>query len=125
MDKIDTNYMIGMSFNQLDAPKESLPYFMTAAELDKNQDAEVQFQYGLALCHLEMFNQAINQLKIVLDIDSKHVDALYNLGLATYMDTDDLDLAMSYFDKAISIDPNHLLSQHAKKTFEAIKNEEE
>ena len=40
------------------------------------------------------------------------------------MDTDDLDLAMSYFDKAISIDPNHLLSQHAKKTFEAIKNEE-
>lgn len=72
-----------------------------------------------------MFNQAINQLKIVLDIDSKHVDALYNLGLATYMDTEDLDLAMSYFDKAISIDPNHLLSQHAKKTFEAIKNEEE
>lgn len=125
MDKIDTNYMIGMSFNQLDAPKESLPYFMTAAELDNNQDAEVQFQYGLALCHLEMFNQAINQLKIVLDIDSKHVDALYNLGLATYMDTEDLDLAMSYFDKAISIDPNHLLSQHAKKTFEAIKNEEE
>ena len=50
---------------------------------------------------------------------------LYNLGLATYMDTEDLDLAMSYFDKAISIDPNHLLSQHAKKTFEAIKNEEE
>ena len=37
---------------------------MTAAELDKNQDAEVQFQYGLALCHLEMFNQAINQLKL-------------------------------------------------------------
>ena len=72
-----------------------------------------------------MFNQAINQLKIVLDIDSKHVDALYNLSLATYMDTEDLDLAMSYFDKAISIDPNHLLSQHAKKTFEAIKNEEE
>ena len=35
---------------------------MTAAELDKNQDAE--FQYGLALCHLEMFNQAINQLKL-------------------------------------------------------------
>ena len=32
MDKIDTNYMIGMSFNQLDAPKESLPYFMTATE---------------------------------------------------------------------------------------------
>ena len=125
IEQVDCNYMTGMAFNQLESFKLALPYLMTAAELDKDKDAEVQFQYGLALCHLEMFNQAINQLKIVLDIDSKHVDALYNLGLATYMDTDDLDLAMSYFDKAISIDPNHLLSQHAKKTFEAIKNEEE
>lgn len=125
IEQVDCNYMIGMAFNQLESFKLALPYLMTAAELDKDKDAEVQFQYGLALCHLEMFNQAINQLKIVLDIDSKHVDALYNLGLATYMDTEDLDLAMSYFDKAISIDPNHLLSQHAKKTFEAIKNEEE
>lgn len=33
MDKIDTNYMIGMSFNQLDAPTESLPYFMTAKRI--------------------------------------------------------------------------------------------
>lgn len=125
MDKIDTNYMIGMSFNQLDAPKESLPFFMTAAELEPNRDAEVQFQYGLALCHLEMFEQAIQQLKLVLSIDSQHVDALYNLGLAIYMHTEDIELAISYFDKAISIDPEHVLSQHAKKTFEAIKNEEE
>lgn len=125
MDKVDTNYMIGMSFNQLDAHKEALPFFMTAAEQDNAKDAEVQFQYGLVLCHLEMFEQAIDQLKIVLAIDSRHVDALYNLGLASYMLTEDIDLPIAYFEQAIHIDPEHLLSQHAKSTFEALKNEEE
>jgi hypothetical protein len=36
-----------MSFSQLDAQREALPFFMTAAELDQTLDTEVQFQYGL------------------------------------------------------------------------------
>ena len=123
--KKDCNYMIGMSFSQLDAQREALPFFMTAAELDQTLDTEVQFQYGLTLCHLEMFQEAIKQLNYVLSINPNHVDALYNLGLATYMETEDADEAIQYFDKAIQIDPKHLLSQHAKQTFKSLKNEEE
>ncbi|WP_154837523.1 tetratricopeptide repeat protein [Staphylococcus sp. Marseille-Q1834] len=125
MDKVDTNYMIGMAFNQLDSHREAMPFLMTAAELDDKNDAEVQFQYGLVLCHLELFKEAIKQLKNVLTIDSKHVDALYNIGLATYMETEDIDAAVAYFDKAIEIDPKHLLSQHAKQTFQSLKAQEE
>ncbi|GGG84008.1 tetratricopeptide repeat protein [Staphylococcus pragensis] len=125
MDKVDTNYMIGMAFNQLDSHREAMPFLMTAAELDDKNDAEVQFQYGLVLCHLELFKEAIKQLKNVLTIDSKHVDALYNIGLATYMETEDVDAAVAYFDKAIEIDPKHLLSQHAKQTFQSLKAQEE
>lgn len=125
MDKVDTNYMIGMAFNQLDSHREAMPFLMTAAELDNNNDAEVQFQYGLVLCHLELFKEAIKQLNKVLTIDSKHVDALYNLGLATYMETEDVDEAIAYFDQAIEIDPKHLLSQHAKQTFQSLKAQEE
>ena len=125
MDKVDTNYMIGMAFNQLDSHREAMPFLMTAAELDENNDAEVQFQYGLVLCHLELFKEAIKQLNKVLTIDSKHVDALYNLGLATYMETENVDEAIVYFDKAIEIDPKHLLSQHAKQTFQSLKAQEE
>lgn len=124
MDKIDCNYMIGMTFTQLNAYKEALPYLMTAAEQDTKKDAEIQFQYGLVLCKLEYFEQAIKQLNYVLSIDNKHTDALYNLGLAHYMLNEDLDLAISYFDKAIAIQPDHLLSQHAKATFTALKEEE-
>ncbi|MEX2947422.1 tetratricopeptide repeat protein [Staphylococcus warneri] len=124
IEPVDCNYMIGMSFNQLSAHKEALPFLMTAAEKDQQQDTEVQFQYGLVLCQLEMFDQAIKQLKIVLSIDSNHVDAIYNLGLATYMKNEDVDEAIEYFNKAIEIDSGHLLSQHALKTFKAIKEEE-
>lgn len=125
MSPVDTNYMIGMSFSQLDAHREALPFFMTAAEIDQTGDTEVQFQYGLTLCHLEMFQEAIKQLNHVLSLDSNHVDALYNLGLATYMETENTDKAIQYFDKAIRIDSKHLLSQHAKQTFKSLKNEEE
>ena len=72
-----------------------------------------------------VLNTAIKQLNYVLSINSNHVDALYNLGLATYMETEDADKSIQYFDKAIQIDPKHLLSQHAKQTFKSLKNEEE
>ena len=91
------------------------------AELDQTLDTEVQFQYGLTLCHLEMFQEAIKQLNYVLSINPNHVDALYNLGQATHMETEDADEAIQYFDKAIQIDPKHLLSQHAKQTFKSLK----
>ncbi|MEJ7142177.1 tetratricopeptide repeat protein, partial [Staphylococcus capitis] len=79
----------------------------------------------LVLCQLEMFEQAIQQLKYVLQLDSSHTDALYNLGLAIYMETEDIDTAISYFERAIAIDPKHLLSQHAKATFLSMKNKED
>ena len=121
---VDCNYMIGMSFNQLEAFKEALPFLMTAAEKDESQDAEIQFQYGLVLCQLEMFDVAIRQLNKVLSIDEHHIDAIYNLGLATYMKYEDIDEAIAYFEQAVSIDQAHLLSQHALKTFKATKKEE-
>ncbi|BCU52482.1 hypothetical protein JCM2421_12540 [Staphylococcus auricularis] len=125
MEKVDANYMIGMSFNQLGAFREAMPFLMTAAELEPNKDAEVQFQYGLVLCHLEMFEAAVKQLKLVLEIDKEHVDALYNLGLATYMLTEDTTEAMPYFKRAVDIDPKHVMSQHAIKTFEQLAEEED
>lgn len=124
VDQVDTNYMIGMSFNQLEAFKEALPFLMTAAEQDDRHDVEVQFQYGLVLCHLEMFEQAIKQLKLVLEMDNKHSDALYNLGLATYMQTEDTAQAIEYFEAAVDANPEHVMSQHAIKTFKSIAEEE-
>lgn len=118
--QVDTNYMIGMSFNQLGAHKEAMPYLMRAAELDDEGDVEVQFQYGLVFCHLELYEQAVTQLQHVLELDEKHVDALYNLGLAQYMHTEDKTLAMDYFQRAVDINPEHHMSQHALQTFEQL-----
>lgn len=125
VDEADTNYMIGMSFNNLGDYKSALPFLMRAAELDQNKDEEIQFQYGLVLCHLELFDQAVKQLDTVLNINPKHTDALYNRGLVGYMFTEEIYEAIPYFEKAIEIDPEHLLSQHALKTFTQFDAEEE
>lgn len=126
LDNKDTNYMIGMSFYHLDVKKQALPFLMRAAELDQTfQDLEVQFQYGLLLCELEMFDQAITILTTILDKDKTHADAQYNLTLAKYMVDEAIDKAIEGFTKSIKMDPNHMLSHHALKTFNMIKSQEE
>ncbi|GGI40177.1 tetratricopeptide repeat protein [Mammaliicoccus stepanovicii] len=118
----DTNFMLGMCFNELGAHTEALPFVMRASELNP-EDVEIGFQYGLTLCQLEMFEEAIKQLEIVLTHDSQHVDALYNLGLAKYMLNEDPKEALNYFEKAVEIQPDHLLSGHAIKMFEQLIEE--
>lgn len=90
--------MLGMSFNELGAHTEALPYVMRAHELNED-DVEIGFQYGLTLCQLEMFDEAIVQLEKVLEKDSEHVDALYNLGLAKYMKTKTLKKHLFILEK--------------------------
>ncbi|QDW91494.1 tetratricopeptide repeat protein [Staphylococcus chromogenes] len=122
----DINYMIGMSFYQLDAKKQALPYLMRAAELDKDfKDLDVQFQYGLLLCELEMFQEAMPILKQILKKDGKHADAQYNLTLAKYMVNENVEEAIQGFSLATEMDPKHMLSHHALKTFKMIQSEEE
>ena len=53
-----------------------------------------------------------------------HVDARYNLGLALFMKNEDIDEVITHFKEAVTIDPKHLLSQHALKTFTKMKEEE-
>lgn len=125
-DTKDTNFMLGLSFVQLNAKKEALPYLMRASELDQAfDDIALQFQYALVLCELELFDQAIPILNQILEYDDQHADAQYNLTLAMYMQNENIDVAIKGFERAIQMDSSHLLSQHALKTFKAIKEEEE
>src|SRR5699024_1297616 len=62
-----------------------------------------------------MFKQAIKQLKYVSTIESVNKGALYNLGLATYMQTEDTETAIQYFEHAVSINPEHLMSNTLSK----------
>lgn len=126
VDHKDTHYMLGLSLIQLDAKKQALPYLMRAAELDAQfEDLEVQFQFALLMCELEMFDQAIPILNQILERDPQHADAQYNLTLALYMLNENIDAAIQGFERAVQMDEQHLLSQHALKTFRLIKAEEE
>ncbi|MBA8771647.1 tetratricopeptide repeat protein [Staphylococcus coagulans] len=122
----DTNYMLGRSFIELDAKKQALPYLMRAAELDTEfEDIEVQFQFALLMCELEMFEQAVPVLNQILEKDNRHADAQYNLTLALFMLNGNVEAAIQGFERAITMDENHLLSHHAIKTFRSIQDKED
>lgn len=122
LEDADTLYMLGMSYVNTGDYKASLPYLMRSYEL-KSDDIEIAFQYGLVLCQLEMFDEAVTVLNGILEHDAEHTDALYNLGLAQYMLDEDAAKAIETFKQVTAIQPDHLLAGHAVVMFEQLKGE--
>ncbi|GGB04298.1 tetratricopeptide repeat protein [Macrococcus hajekii] len=118
----DTFYMLGMCFVNLGDFRTAMPYLMRSYEMHPD-DQEVAFQYGLVLCHLEMYKEAVQVLNGIVTIDDEHTDALYNLALAEYMLDSDVDVALARFRSIVEIQPDHLLAGHAITMFEQLKEE--
>ena len=53
----------------------------------------------------------------------EHADAYYNLGVAFAGYQDDVDAALTYFEKALDVQPDHMLAAHGKKLMEQMKEE--
>ncbi|GAB5837113.1 hypothetical protein JMUB7551_28710 [Staphylococcus aureus] len=49
---------------------------------------------------------------------------LYSSAASDVYKRQDIDEAITHFKEAVTIDPKHLLSQHALKTFTKMKEEE-
>ena len=64
--------------------------------------------------------ELIEQLNIVIDQNSEHADAYYNLGVAFAGYRDDINAAIDYFEKALVAQPNHMLAAHGKKLMEEM-----
>ncbi|WP_099158614.1 tetratricopeptide repeat protein [Virgibacillus ndiopensis] len=123
LEESDVYYMLGMTFQKQDQLKLSLPYLLRASEMDKDDD-EVLFQYGLALAQCNHIEEADSVFKSVLKKNSEHSDAHYNLGvIALY--NDDAMGALDHFNKAITIQPDHILAANGKKQVEALLKQNE
>ncbi len=108
----DNYYMLGLSFIQQNHFKMALPYLLRAIELDET--VEKLFQYGLALAQAQHIKEAKAILQKVVEKDSKHADAMYNLGIIAFHE-DDLKWAEELITRALSIQPDHLLAKRASR----------
>ena len=116
LDNGDNFFMLGMTLVNMGSNKLALPYLQRSTELLEN-DAEAHFQYGLCLAREGFIDEAINALDLAISMDPQHADALYNLGVA-YGYKENGEKALEMFNRALEIQPDHLLAGHGKKLIE-------
>jgi len=71
----------------------------------------------LCLAQSEYIDEAIEQLNHCIEIDPNHADAYYNLGVA-YGFKEEKNKSIEMFDKALEIQPDHILAGHGKQIME-------
>jgi tetratricopeptide (TPR) repeat protein len=85
------------------------------------RNAEAHLELGRALFESADIEGAILETKRVLEIDTKHVDALYNLG-AIYGNMNRDDLARAYWEKAVAADPDSPSGRQAKEALPRLSS---
>ena len=82
-------------------------YYKNALKIDST-NAFAHYDLALHYQHQEELNKAIKQyLYLLNNIDPDFSTALHNIGYIYLVYSDDLDSAVSYFDRAIDIDANY------------------
>nr|WP_290443480.1 tetratricopeptide repeat protein [Sporolactobacillus kofuensis] len=120
LDGGDLFYMIGRSALELGHSGQALAAFQRAVELN-DQDLEARFQYALQLARLGDLDTAEQQFHLVIEGDATHADAYYNLGvIAAFQDHN--HQAKQYFDRALALNPKHILAANALRTLSEKKD---
>ena len=78
----------------------ALPYLQRAAELAPN-DLEVRLSYGILLANMELFEEAGNEFRFVIEQDEENADAHYNLGFLYAVSTDRKEDALNHLETSI------------------------
>lgn len=103
-------------------------YFKNAISIDSNNTL-AHYDLAMHYQHQEELNKAIRQYLFLIDnIDSTFTTAIHNIGYIYLLYSDELDTAISYFDRAIAIDFNYteayankgLALEHQEKYQEAF-----
>jgi len=116
----DVYYMLGYTLQKQEQDRLAIPFLLRATELDPD-NVEFLFQYGLSLAQSELIDQAETIFQQVLNQDEEHSDAYYNLGVISLF-KEQAETALEYFNKAVDLQPDHLLAQNGKKQVEIALN---
>ncbi|GKV66767.1 MULTISPECIES: tetratricopeptide repeat protein [Sporosarcina] len=111
LESSDAYFMLGKSLEQAGSDRLALPYMQRAVELAE-EDLEVLLSYGILLAKLELFIEARPVFETILESDSEHADAHYNLGVLYAVSTEDKDSAQTHLERAFTIEPDHTQARY-------------
>lgn len=98
---VETGRLFALKKNPL-----AIQYFNNALRINP-KSTEVVYLVGKFYQDTKKFKQAVDTYQKLLQMDPNHKHALYNLGAIEYVAGKDREKAMSYFTKAINIDPQY------------------
>ena len=67
-----------------------------------------------------MYDMAIEAWKKTLEVDENHADAYFNLGVAYGGVKGDVNKAIELFEKALEIQPDHMLAANGLKQMKEL-----
>ncbi|MHA6260330.1 tetratricopeptide repeat protein [Sporosarcina sp. CAU 1771] len=106
VDQADAHFMLAKSLERMDKAKLALPYFQRAAELSP-EDLEIRLSFGISLANLELFTEAENEFRFIIEKDETNADAHYNLGFLYAVSTDKKDVALMHLKQAFTLEPDY------------------
>jgi tetratricopeptide (TPR) repeat protein len=104
LDDAWTVYRIGEAFYRTQQLHKALPYFEKAVKL-KKYNLDFQEKLGVLYARLSLPEKARDVFNFVLTEDAARPLTLSNLGLIA-ANTRDMDRALYYYNKALSLDPD-------------------
>lgn len=102
VEEADVYFMLGKSLERSEQAKLALAYFQRAAELAPT-DVEIRLSYGISLANQEIFDQAGEEFRYVLEHDAENADAHYNLGFLYAVSTDRKEDALHHLKEAFTL----------------------
>ena len=73
---------------------------------------EVRLSYGILLANLELFKEAGDEFRFIIEQDADNADAHYNLGFLYAVSTDQKEDALLHLEKAFTIEPDHVQARY-------------
>jgi len=101
----DAYFQLGLIFMGMNDPL-AIEYFNTSINL---QPENILPYYHLGLYYQENghIQKALSTYQIILDMQSKHVNSIYNMGYIYLVYIQDFELAIDYFTMAIELEPSY------------------
>ncbi len=106
VEEADAYFMLGKSLERSEQVKLALPYLQRAAELAPT-DLEIRLSYGISLANQEIFDQAGEAFRYVVENDAENADAHYNLGFLYAVSTDRKEDALKHLKEAFTLNPEY------------------
>ena len=100
VDQSDAYFMLAKSLERMDKAKLALPYMQRAAELAPD-DLEIRLSYGILLANMELFTEAGDEFRFIIENDEKNADAHYNLGFLYAVSTDRKEDALTHLKAGV------------------------